>query len=189
MGRAFIGLGSNLGDGRQNLREAWRRLGEQAGIALLALSCPYLTKPIAKPEWLVAGRLPGAQFFTNGVGMIDCCLPPRELLAVMQTIETGMGRKREQTVDRPIDLDLLYYDELLLDDGELVLPHPEIQNRRFVLAPLTEVAPEHVHPRLGLTSRQMLAALPAEVEGEMQRLSWINEAPSMAKQSDIGGNL
>jgi 2-amino-4-hydroxy-6-hydroxymethyldihydropteridine diphosphokinase len=188
MARAFIGLGSNLGDGRHNLREAWRRLGAQEGIALLALSSPYLTRPVPKPEWLAAGRLPGAQPFTNGVGIIECYLSPLELLAILQTIETLMGRNREGTVDRPMDLDLLYYDELIRDSGELILPHPEIQNRRFVLAPLAEIAPEHPHPRLGLTSRQMLANLPAEAEGESQRLVWTEQTPAPATQLERGDN-
>lgn len=188
MGRAFIGLGSNLGDGRLNLLEAWRRLGEQPGVALLVLSSPYLTRPITKPEWLAAGRSPGAQFFTNGVGIIESSLPPLELLTLLQAIETDMGRNRERTVDRPIDLDLLYYDELLRDSGELILPHPEIRNRRFVLAPLTEVAPEQPHPRLGLNSRQMLALLPVDADGETQQLTWTEQTSGPAKQPEREGN-
>lgn len=188
MARAYIGLGSNLGDGRNNLLEAWHRLGEQPGVTPLALSSPYLTRPVAKPEWLAAGRLVGSQVFTNGVGSIDSLLTPLELLVVLQTIEIDMGRNRAGTVDRPIDLDLLYYDELLLDTVELILPHPEIQNRRFVLTPFTEVAPEHLHPRLGLTSRQMLAALPAAAEEEMQRLTWTGQTSDPAKQPKRGGN-
>jgi len=184
MARAFIGLGTNLGDGRQNLLDAWRRLAEQPGITTLALSSPYLTRPVPKAEWLAAGRVVGTQFFTNGVGFVECQLSPTALLAVMQNIEAAMGRDRKATVDRPMDLDLLYYGELLQDEEKLILPHPEIQNRRFVLAPLAEVAPEQLHPRLRLTSRQMLAALPGDVEEGIQRLSWPTSEPVAASQFD-----
>lgn len=188
MARAYIGLGSNLGDGLANLSEAWKRLGAAADVALLVISSPYLTRPVAKAEWLTSGKSVGEQFFTNGVGIIECGLSPLNLLALLQAIEAAMGRDRGQTVDRPVDLDLLYYDELIRDGGELILPHPEIQNRRFVLAPLTEVAPEHRHPRLGLTSRQMLAALPVDCEGEVTRLAWTEPTPNQAAQSERGGN-
>jgi len=172
MARAYIGLGSNLGDGRQNLLEAWRRLGEQAGIVLLALSSPYLTRPVAKLEWLAAGRVVGDGFFTNGVGLLESRLSPEELLAVMQKIELGMGRDRAHSVDRSIDLDLLYYDDLVLSGKELSLPHPELQRRRFVLAPLAELAPDFRHPLLGLTSRQMLECLAIADTDEVKQLDW-----------------
>ena len=173
MGRAYIGLGSNLGDGRVNLQEAWRRLGETAGVALLTLSSPYLTRPLAKPEWLASGQVVGAGMFTNAVGLVESRLPPEELLAAMQEIENGMGRDRERSVDRPVDLDLLYYDDLRLSDSDLLLPHPEIQSRRFVLMPLAELAPELLHPLLGLTSIQMLELLGAGEEDEIRRLAWL----------------
>lgn len=173
MGRAYIGLGSNLGDGRQNLLEAWRRLGEQSGVALVALSSPYLTRPVAKPEWLAAGKVPGEQLFTNGVGIVESALLPRQLLQVMQEIESAMGRERARSVDRPVDLDLLYYDDLVLSEADLLLPHPEIQARRFVLVPLAELAPELRHPALGLTTSQMLQRLGEGDEGEIQRLAWV----------------
>lgn len=172
MGRAYIGLGSNLGDGRGNLQDAWRRLGETAGVALLALSCPYLTKPLAKPEWLASGRMVGEGMFTNAVGSVESRLSPEELLAAMQGIENAMGRDRASSVDRTVDLDLLYYDDLAQSGSELSLPHPELQRRRFVLAPLAEIAPDHRHPLIGLTSRQMLAGLEVAAADEIQRLDW-----------------
>jgi len=172
MARAFIGLGSNLGDGRANLREAWHRLVETAGVASLALSCPYLTRPVFKPEWSAAGKMPGEGMFTNAVGLLASSLSPEELLAVMQEIENTMGRDRARTVDRSIDLDLLYYDDLVLSGADLCLPHPELQNRRFVLTPLAELAPDHRHPLLGLTSRQMLQQLPEVEVDEIARIDW-----------------
>lgn len=172
MARAYIGLGSNLGDGRQNLLEAWRRLGETAGVTLLAMSSPYLTRPVAKPEWLAAGKTPGEGLFTNGVGLVECRLSPEELLAVMQEIEIAMGRDRARTVDRQIDLDLLYYDDLVLSGSQLLLPHPELQRRRFVLAPLAELAPDHRHPQLGLTSLEMLQRLDGLADDGVTRIDW-----------------
>jgi len=172
MARAYIGLGSNLGDGCANLWTAWHQLGTREGINLLALSSPYRTRPEAKPEWLAAGRQVGQQFFTNAVGMLATALLPLALLTELQAIELVLGRNRAQTVDRPVDLDLLYYDELVLREAALTLPHPEIANRRFVLAPLVELAPDLRHPILGFTSRQMLGHLPPAAPGEIEPLDW-----------------
>lgn len=172
MGRVYIGLGSNLGDGRQNLLEAWLQLGAQSGLTLLALSSPYLTRPVLKPEWLATGRRLGEGLFTNAVGVLESRLAPPELLAVMQEIETAMGRDRAYSVDRPVDLDLLYYDDLVLGGADLRLPHPEIQARRFVLAPLAELAPDLRHPILGLSSIQMLLQLGEDEAGEILRVEW-----------------
>lgn len=177
MARAFIGLGSNLGEGRTNLLAAWHCLSERGDIRLLALSRPWLTRPIAKPEWLATGRAVGTQYFTNAVGQIESTLSPWELLTRMQEVETALGRNRQQTVDRPVDLDLLYYDDLVLTEATLLLPHPELQNRRFVLVPLAEVAPEHRHPQLGLTSLQMLDELPTAEPGEIEPLAWLTGEP------------
>lgn len=172
MARAYIGLGSNLGDGRANLLAAWRLLGEQEGINRLALSSPYLTTPVAKPEWLAAGLAVGKNLFTNGVGLVESRLSAHELLQVLLKIERELGRDRTLTVDRPIDLDLLYYDDLVLAEAVLRLPHPELQNRFFVLAPLAELAPDLRHPLLGLTSLEMLQRLPEGEGAEMQKLTW-----------------
>jgi 2-amino-4-hydroxy-6-hydroxymethyldihydropteridine diphosphokinase len=172
MARAYIGLGSNLGDGRRNLLEAWRRLGEQEGIILKALSHPFLTRPLVKPEWLAAGQAPGKNLFTNSVGLVECSLSAHALLRVLLQIENDLGRDRARTVDRTIDLDLLYYDDLVLAEAELQLPHPELQNRFFVLAPLSELAPDLRHPLLGLTSLEMLQRLPDGEGAEIQKLNW-----------------
>lgn len=172
MGRAYIGLGSNLGDGRHNLLEAWRRLGEQAGLNLLALSSPYLTRPMFKPEWLAAGQRLGEALFTNAVGVLESRLTPPELLATLLGIEETMGRDRAHSVDRPVDLDLLYYDDQVLVGADLQLPHPGIQTRRFVLAPLAELSPDFRHPLLGLSSIQMLQQLGQDDIGEILRLDW-----------------
>ena len=157
--QAFIGLGSNLGDGRTNLIEAWQRLGKVAGIILNRLSSPYRTQPV---------NMDTDHWFTNAVGEILTTLSPTELLAVMLAIEAEMGRDRTLTQDRPVDLDLLYYGDLMIDSLALTVPHPRIAERLFVLAPLAELAPEQVHPLLGRTSLELCRALGPQTGVEQQ---------------------
>jgi len=158
--QAFIGLGSNLGDGRGNLLAAWQRLQAEAGRAV-ALSPPFLTEPVG---------MESEQLFTNAVGLLETRLAPQALLDKMMDIEAGLGRDRQKGRDRTVDLDLLYYDEVVIRTASLTLPHPEIANRSFVLAPLAAVAPLHVHPVLGLTSLAMLQRLGRQTG--VRRISW-----------------
>jgi 2-amino-4-hydroxy-6-hydroxymethyldihydropteridine diphosphokinase len=157
--QAFIGLGSNLGDGHANLIAAWQRLGEVAEVSLNKLSSPYRTKPVG---------LDTDHWFTNAVGEITTTLSPVELLAAMLTIETELGRDRTLTQDRPVDLDLLYYGDLMINSPTLTVPHPQIANRLFVLAPLAELAPEHLHPLLGRTSLELCRELGEQAGVEQQ---------------------
>jgi 2-amino-4-hydroxy-6-hydroxymethyldihydropteridine diphosphokinase len=151
METAFVGLGSNLGNGKNNLQTAWRLLELVEGITTRRLSSPYLTAPVGMDT---------AQWFTNAVGMLETSLPPEQLHAEMMRIELQMGRRRDQTRDRQIDLDLLYYGHRVLALPDLTVPHPELHKRLFVLAPLAEIAPEYLHPVLKLSSAAMLAAIP-----------------------------
>ncbi len=157
--QAFIGMGSNLGDGQGNLIAAWQRLGEVAGIIPNRLSSPYRTEPVG---------LDTDHWFTNAVGEIFTTLSPMELLAAMLAIEADLGRDRTLTQDRPVDLDLLYYGNLMIHSQTLIVPHPHLANRLFVLAPLAELAPEHVHPVLGRTSLELCGALQAQARVERQ---------------------
>ena len=165
--QAFIGLGSNLGDTQTNLIEAWQRLGEVTGISLIRLSSPYRTEPVGMDT---------AHWFTNAVGEITTTLSPSDLLAAMLAIETALGRDRTLTQDRPVDLDLLYYGDLMIQSPALTVPHPRITERLFVLAPLAEVAPEHVHPRLGRTSLELCGELRGQAKVERQE--WRDRGPS-----------
>ena len=171
MSLAFIALGSNIGDGRANLREAWAKLGEIPEITLLALSSPYRTRPEEKSTWRKEGRTLSEQWFTNAAGALETRLSPEELLDSLKKIEEAMGRDRQETVDRAIDLDIIFFDELVVDERSLVLPHPEMQHRRFVLAPLDEIAPDRAHPISGLTVRQLYRQLPP-ASGDIQQTGW-----------------
>lgn len=134
---AFIGLGSNLGDGSKILQGAWRRIGEAEGISLCALSHPYLTAPV---------DMESSKVFTNAVGMLQTSLPVRQLLRDLLRIEFEFGRRRvagSGYQDRSLDLDILSFGDLAVDTPELTLPHPRLDQRLFVLAPFAEIAPDY----------------------------------------------
>lgn len=172
MSLVFVGLGSNLGDGRFNLQLAWRKIGEYRGVSTLALSSPYLSRPLMKKEWVATGHQLGTQWFTNAAGVLETGLTPLALLGVIHEVEIQLGRERQKTVDRVVDLDILYFDDLIYRDDRLVLPHPEIGNRLFVLAPLEELAPDRQHPATGMTTRQMRRALAGQDATDIRRLVW-----------------
>lgn len=160
MARAFIGLGSNLGDGRGNLQRAWQMLEKEAGKGV-ALSPPFLTEPVDMESDFL---------FTNAVGILATYLTPKALLEKMLAVEAALGRDRARGKDRSVDLDLLYFDGLVMDEPGLTLPHPEIANRLFVLEPMARIAPDHVHPVTGRTTREMLLRLGAVSTSKI--LSW-----------------
>ena len=160
MALVFIGLGSNLGDGRANLQEAWRRLAAIPGLQTLILSHAYESAAVG---------MASAQLFTNAVGVCETKLLPQDLLASLLQTETAMGRDRGHGMDRVIDLDILYYDDVVVQNHELSIPHPEIANRLFVLAPLAELAPDHKHPLTGLTSQQMQRRVLAQM---VKQIPW-----------------
>jgi 2-amino-4-hydroxy-6-hydroxymethyldihydropteridine diphosphokinase len=140
---ACIGLGSNLGDSLYILRGAWQRLGEQEDINLQALSSPYRTKPVG---------MNSEHWFINAAGLLTTTLSPESLLNQLLAIEHEFGRRRNPEVqghqDRTLDLDLLLYDDCILETSRLRIPHPEMHARLFVLAPLTELVPNQLHPQL-----------------------------------------
>ena len=132
--RAFLGLGSNLGNRRRHLREAVAGLPD-----VVAVSSVYETEPVGGPE----GQGP----YLNLVVELDTDLTPRQLLEVAGRLEEAAGRVRaERWGARTLDVDVLLVGELVVDEPDLVIPHPRMWERRFVVAPLGELSPELVPP-------------------------------------------
>lgn len=146
-----IALGSNMGDRDAALREALQRL--LAHVEIEAVSSFYETEPVGYVD---------QPLFLNAVCIGTTDRSPRELLEACKAIEVALGRRPgPRWGPRPIDLDLLFYDDLCLEDEALTLPHPRMAERAFVLIPLAEIAPEWVHPRLGRTAAALAAEQPA----------------------------
>jgi 2-amino-4-hydroxy-6-hydroxymethyldihydropteridine diphosphokinase len=159
MKRAFIGIGSNLGDRRKNCVEAVERLKELRGCELIGCSRWYLTSPVGKKD---------QNRFVNGVACLGAEISARDLLGRLLSIEAGMGRVRtEKWGPRVIDLDLLLYGMDIVDESDLKIPHPYMHLRRFVMGPLAEVDPAVLHPILAKTASQMLQ----ELQGEDQQVT------------------
>ena len=136
---AYLALGSNLGDKEANLRRALELL-QQRGVEVVKTSSFICTEPYGVTD---------QPQFLNGVCEVRTSLVPLALLHTLLEIEQEMGRVRlRHWGERNIDLDLLLYEDVVLDTEELKLPHPDMQNRDFVLLPLAEIAPELVHPIL-----------------------------------------
>ncbi len=134
---AAIALGSNLGDREKFLRSALTRLDRTAGIVVLRRSTWHETEPDGGPE----GQGP----FLNGVVLVETSLDAHSLLAVLQGLELKAGRERGvPNAPRTLDLDLLWFGDEHCEIPELTLPHPRMEQRTFVLAPLAELAPDHL---------------------------------------------
>jgi 2-amino-4-hydroxy-6-hydroxymethyldihydropteridine diphosphokinase len=134
--RAYLALGSNLGDREQHLRAAIDGLGVEPAVTVVAVSDVYETDPVGGPE-----QGP----YLNAVVGLDTTLTPRELMELGQRLETGAGRVRtEHWGPRPLDVDVLLVGNLVVAEPDLVVPHPRMWERGFVLAPLHDVAPELV---------------------------------------------
>jgi 2-amino-4-hydroxy-6-hydroxymethyldihydropteridine diphosphokinase len=148
--RAAIGLGSNLGDRRAHLRRGVAGLAE-AGLEVGARSSVWESEPVDSSSGL---------WFLNMVVLVRTAHSPRELLGLLQALEQRAGRVRgAPNAPRTLDLDLLDLAGIRLAQPDLELPHPRMWRRRFVLAPLVEIAPELVNPRTGRTAAEHLAAL------------------------------
>ena len=147
----YIGFGSNIGDRLVHIQNAIHALSKTEGIALQKISSVYKTDPI--------GYEAQAQFL-NGVAAIQTSVPPLSLLHTLKDIETTIGRQhRIRWGPREIDLDILIYGDLCFQTEKLVIPHPEMHHRRFVLAPLAEIALDLVHPVFQETVHTLLERL------------------------------
>jgi 2-amino-4-hydroxy-6-hydroxymethyldihydropteridine diphosphokinase len=149
MSRCLIGLGSNQGNRRETLDRAVAAIGTHPAVQLLGQSRWHETRPVGGP--------PRQPAFLNGAVLVETSLEPQALLQLLRTIETHTGRSRlERWGPRTLDLDLLLFDDLVLDTRELVVPHPRMAWRRFVLEPAAEVAGPMLHPVIGCTVRELL---------------------------------
>jgi 2-amino-4-hydroxy-6-hydroxymethyldihydropteridine diphosphokinase len=143
LARAFIGTGSNLGNREENLKQAQAKLAAVSGIQILKSSKVYETDPVGGPP---QGK------YLNAVWEVETGLEPEALMKALLSIEIQMGRARaEKNGPRPIDLDILFYGNEIIDRPGLKIPHPRLQERGFVLKPLMDLAPGFVHPVLKKT--------------------------------------
>jgi len=153
---AFIAIGSNMESPAENCRQAMDRLGDSPDMTLLARSSLYRSEPFGKTD---------QDWFVNAVVRIDTSLSPEELLKACLSIEQEMGRSRsEKWGPRIIDLDILFYDDLILKLEGLEIPHPGIPERSFVLVPMNEIAPDCIHPQL----KKPVKTLLEEIENPQQ---------------------
>jgi 2-amino-4-hydroxy-6-hydroxymethyldihydropteridine diphosphokinase len=137
---AYLGLGANLGDARQTLKDAVVCLAQQHTISVLAKSSLYRTAPIDA----------GGDDYFNCVVQVDTTLPVRHLLALCHKIEHQFGRERPfRNAPRTLDLDILLYGDQSIDEPDLIVPHPRMIERAFVLVPLVEIDPALVIPQHG----------------------------------------
>lgn len=149
--RAYLGLGSNLGDKKAYLDRAVEALNETPGCRVEKVSSYHVTAPYGGVE---------QEDFLNGCLALDTLLPPQELLERLHEIEAEAHRERTvRWGPRTLDLDILLYDDLVLETDDLILPHVEMHKRGFVLNPLKEIAPNKRHPILKQTVTELAAAL------------------------------
>jgi len=146
-GRSAIALGSNLGDSRTILENALKILAQTPGITLQECSSWYQTVAVGPPQ----------PDYLNGCALLEVQLMPQELLETLLRIEAQFGRiRQERNGARTLDLDLLLFDDLIVESDNLQLPHPRMGERAFVLVPLAEIAPNWVEPVSGKAIAQLL---------------------------------
>lgn len=152
MARCLIGCGSNLGRRREQLDRAIELMRFMPGVTLVGVSRYRETVPVGGP--------PGQEAFLNGACLLETDLSPEDVLSMLAAVENTLHRNREERWGpRTVDLDLLLYDDLVLDTDSLTLPHPRMSTRRFVLEPCVEIAGDARHPLAACTLDEMLASI------------------------------
>ncbi|MBI2989442.1 MAG: 2-amino-4-hydroxy-6-hydroxymethyldihydropteridine diphosphokinase [Deltaproteobacteria bacterium] len=160
--QVYIGIGSNLGKKKENYLEALTRIAKIPDTKIIRESSLYESEPLGDSK----------ERYVNGVIEIETELKPEMLLRKCKNIERAMGRKkvRKRWGARIIDLDILLYDTLILEKKNLKLPHSELHNRKFVLIPLSEIAPQVIHPVLGATISELLVSVKDDKKVSLMRL-------------------
>ena len=175
MSRSFVALGANLGDRQTTLDRAILRLRAEPNLRVVCASSYYETAPVGGP--------PGQGNYLNAVVEIITSLAPESLLDRLLTIEKDFGRVRtEANAPRTLDLDILFYDDLIRSTPDLVLPHPRLHERQFVLVPLAEIAPDIVHPLFKCSALQLLQQT-ASTEAVPRKIG----SPKFRQDKDLAG--
>jgi len=148
MHQVFLGIGGNIGNKQANFDKVYTQIQNVLG-PILKCSSLYESSP-----W----GFESEDLFWNKVLWVETQFSPAEILRKTAKIEASFGRKRNGKgyTSREMDIDILYFDDLVMETEKLTIPHPQIANRLFVLLPLAEIAPEFIHPKLGTTSVQMI---------------------------------
>ncbi|WP_242696168.1 2-amino-4-hydroxy-6-hydroxymethyldihydropteridine diphosphokinase [Longitalea luteola] len=155
MNKVFLLIGGNMGNRLQNLHQA---------VSLLSAACGPVIQQSAVYETAAWGKTDQAAFMNQAL-LLTTSLSARELITTILSVEEKMGRRRlERFGPRLIDIDIIFYNDDIIDEPNLTVPHPELQNRRFVLEPLNEIAPSFVHPVLHKTVAELLLECKDELE-------------------------
>ncbi len=165
----YVGLGSNEGDRESHLVAALDALSHIDAVAVLACSSLFDSAPVGPPQ----------PRFLNAVVALECGLPPQRLLGILQHIEKDLGRRREERWGpRTIDLDILFWEDQVIADPNLQVPHLELHKRRFALEPLAELAPHLLHPVLGVSVKELLGKLAPQDVHRSEATWWPEASPS-----------
>ncbi len=161
MGIVFLGLGSNVGDRLENLKKVIKELKKSSRIEIIKVSSVYETEP-----WEVENQ----NWFLNLVLKVESKLPPLKLLDFLEETEKRLGRKsKSDNSPRTVDIDILFYNDWIFHTPQLVVPHPLLHKRRFVLVPLTEIEPELEHPLLHRDVKTILEELEDKAEAKFYK--------------------